>query len=171
MVIIRKNCIFNMNFLNQINSDPRLLYVFIRAILIYLYTIFLFRMGNSRFNFKTPFDLALIFILGSVLSRGINGTSTLIHTLFSSLPLVLLHALFAKLAFYSHSFGKLIKGKPVPLIQNGHICFEALKHKKLSQEDLIVAVRTQLGEKDLNLIEEAYLERTGNISFIKKSNQ
>lgn len=153
-------------YLNKINSDPHLLYLFIRTFIIYVFAIFLIRVGNTRYNFETAFDYIFVFIIGAVLSRAINGASTLLSAMAGSSLLIFLHWLFAIFAFYSHGFGKLVKGKSVILIQDGQLIWSALKRHQVTEEDLKQVAREKLNERDLTNVKEARLERTGRISFI-----
>jgi hypothetical protein len=63
-----------------------------RACLIYVLGILLVRLGKSRMLSRaTPLDVLLGFILGSLLSRGINGSGSLSGTLVASSVLVGVH--------------------------------------------------------------------------------
>lgn len=153
-------------YLNKINSDTGLTYLVIRTIIIYVYAIFLIRIGNKRFHFETPFDFILIIIIGAVLSRAINGPSTLVAAIVGSFFLILLHWLFALASFKNHSFGKIVKGKSDILIKNGVLNWSNLKKNQITEEDLREMCRQKLNHDHLEKIKEARLERTGRMSFI-----
>ncbi|HAU1151964.1 TPA: DUF421 domain-containing protein [Legionella pneumophila] len=155
-----------LDYLHKINSDPNLLYLFIRTFIIYVFAIFIIRVGNTRYNFETAFDYIFVFVIGAVLSRAINGNSTLISAMAGSSLLIFLHWVFAICSFYSHGFGKLVKGKSVLLIQDGQLIWSALKRHQVTEEDLRQVFREKLNESDLTKVKEARLERTGRISFI-----
>lgn len=157
------------DFLNKINSDLSIHYIFLRTVIIYIYAIFLIRLGNKRFHFETAFDFILIIITAAVLSRAINGSSSLIAALIGSTTLIVLHWLFAKFSFYSHIFGKLIKGKSYILIQDGKLHWENLKRNQITQEDLLELCREKLHHANFEKIKEARLERSGKISFIPRT--
>ncbi len=144
-------------------------YILIRTLIIYIYAIFLIRVGNKRFHFDTTIDFVLIIIIGAVLSRTINGPSTLIQAMAGSALLIFLHWTFAQLSFKYHEFGKLIKGRPRILIKDGKIIWDVLEENQISKEDLLEIIRDKLKTDDLDQIKEAYLERTGKISFIIKN--
>ncbi|MCE0724040.1 MULTISPECIES: DUF421 domain-containing protein [Legionella] len=158
-----------LSYLEKINSSMDLSYILIRTFIIYIYAIFLIRTGNKRFHFDTPIDFVLIIIIGAVLSRTINGPSTLIQAMAGSALLIFLHWAFAKLSFKYHTFGKLIKGKPRTLIKDGKIIWAVLEENQISKEDLLEIIRDKLKTDNLDQIKEAYLERTGKISFITKN--
>ncbi|AUH71452.1 DUF421 domain-containing protein [Legionella sainthelensi] len=153
-------------YLNKINADHNLIYILIRTFIIYIYAIFLIRIGNRRFNLQTSFDFVLVIIMGSVLSRAINGSSTLVASMAASSVIIFLHWLFAFGAFQHHKIGIVLKGKPVILIKDGQIDWNVLKRNQITEEDLRESLREALHHDDLRQVKEARLERTGKLSFI-----
>jgi uncharacterized membrane protein YcaP (DUF421 family) len=83
--------------------------------------------------------------------------------------LVVLHWLFAALAFRSDRFGTFIKGDHRKLVEKGEIQWEAMRKSHISKNDLLDAVRSAGHLAGMEAVEEAYLERSGNISVIKRS--
>ena len=72
----------------------------LRGIIVFLATLAMVRLGHKRsLSHKTPFDAVLLVILASVLSRTINGSAAFFATLGGGVVLVLLHRLFAHLAY------------------------------------------------------------------------
>src|SRR5256714_10875722 len=75
----------------------------LRGIIVFLATLIMVRLGHKRsLARKTPFDAVLLVILAAVLSRAINGSAPFFPTLGGGVVLVLLHRLFAYLAYHSH---------------------------------------------------------------------
>lgn len=134
---------------------------------IFLYSIFLFRIGKSRIRLKSPFDFVVLILIGSLLSRPINSNTPLIPTLFATLIIVFIHHLLAWIAYKSDKFGDLIKGKPTLLVSDGNIQWKNMKECKVTQEDLISEARKN-NISEIEFIKAAHLERDGNMSFIKK---
>ncbi len=127
------------------------------------------RVGDRRsLSEKTAFDAIFIVLLGSVLSRGINGTAPFFTTIAAGVVLVLIHRMCAYGACRSHAFGKLIKGRDVLLVRNGQIDHQAMRSNLVSDHDLEEDLRLQAKTEDLSQIRTARLERSGDISFIKK---
>ncbi|KTD65619.1 hypothetical protein Lsan_0773 [Legionella santicrucis] len=153
-------------YLSKINSDHNLIYIIIRTIIIYIYAIFLIRIGNRRFNLQTSFDFVLVIIMGSVLSRAVNGSSTLVASMAGSGVIIFLHWLFAFGAFQHHKIGILLKGKPIIVIKDGEIDWNVLKRNQITEEDLRESLRQALHHDELHNVKEARLERTGQLSFI-----
>jgi uncharacterized membrane protein YcaP (DUF421 family) len=55
--------------------------VALRALIVYIAALIMVRVGEKRFLGKnTAFDVIIGIILGSVVSRAINSTDTILHT-------------------------------------------------------------------------------------------
>src|SRR6187397_1685793 len=94
-------------------KDLTFLQISLRGIIVFVATLITVRLGHKRsLARKTAFDAVLLVILASVLSRAINGSAAFFSTLGGGLVLVLLHRLLALIAYHSHWFGTLIKGRP-----------------------------------------------------------
>ena len=144
------------------------LQVSIRGILVFVVTILIVRLTSKRsLAEKTAFDAVLVVILGSMLARAINGSGPFFATLGGGFVLVLLHRLFGLAAYYSHSFGILVKGKPAVLVVNGRIQHETMLWNQISHHDLEEDMRLEAKIEDLSQIKFARIERSGDISFMK----
>jgi len=140
----------------------------VRAMVSYLATILIIRMGNRRFiGRNTVFDLVLGFILGSIVSRGITGNAPLIPVLCVSATLVALHWIFGALAFYFEPFRKIVEGSPRELVLNGEINWSNMKQSHITEEDLAAALREH-SEVSLSNVTRLTLERNGKISILKR---
>lgn len=160
-----------LNFLYKVNADKDIVYLLIRTVIIYVYAIFLLRLGNKRFNFETAFDLILTIIIGAVLSRAINGPSTLLGAIAGSAMLIFLHWLLAKAAYHSHNFGKLVKGEPEIIIRDGKLNWKVLQKNQVTEADLNEMIREKLNHDKLEDVREARLERSGKISSLPLINR
>lgn len=138
----------------------------LRAIVIYAVMLVLVRMASKRFLSKaSAFDVIVAIMLGSIMSRAINGSAPFLPTIVASSALLGLHWLFATLAAHT-SFGTLVKGEPRLLIKDGEIQEDGLREAKLSPNDLKEALRLQAGDPDPSKVKRAYLERNGSISIV-----
>lgn len=142
----------------------------VRAVGVFFAALAIMRISSQRiFGKHTAFDIVLGVIYGSILSRAITGNSPFWPTLCAALVLVLLHRFLAYLAYStSGPFGSFIKGKPIMLVKEGKVQEKALKQNSLTENDLQEAMRKG-GVTSLEDIETACLERSGDISIIKKS--
>ena len=82
--------------------------------------------------------------------------------------MVLLHRFMGWVAARSHSFGILIKGQPAVLIENGKINWKEMRRNSISIHDLEEDMRSSAATEDIEKIRVARIERSGEISFIKK---
>lgn len=142
-----------------------------RAVWIYLIGIFIVRLGKSRLvSRNTSLDVILGFILGSLLSRGITGKSSITDTTAATVALVAAHWVMTWAACRSHKFGELFKGRTKQLVVNGELQPAAMWHSNVSVHDVEEAMRLN-GYESLSEVRNAYKERNGEISIIpaKKS--
>ena len=144
------------------------LQISLRGIVVFLVTLLMVRLSSRpSLAEKTAFDAVLLVILASVLSRAINGSATFFASIGASFVLVFVHRFFAWIACRSHAFGKLIKGCPVVIVENGRIDWRMMRRHQISQHDLEEDLRLDAEIEDLSKVRIARVERSGDISFIK----
>lgn len=140
-----------------------------RAILIFLYTLLLVRFGGRRiFGKNTSFDIVVGVILGSIMSRALTANAQFFPTIAAATVLVLLHWLLAALSQHSRHLGHLIKGTEVLIVKDGKIQEAALKKTNMTEHDLMESLRSTGSTTDVENVKAAYLERSGNVSVIKR---
>jgi uncharacterized membrane protein YcaP (DUF421 family) len=149
--------------------DLTFVQISLRGIIVFLATLMMVRLGHKRsITHKTPFDALLLVILASVLSRAINGSAAFFATIGGGVVLVLLHRLFAFLAYYSHGFGILVKGRPDVIVRDSECDFRMMRRNHVSVHDLEEDMHLDAHLDDLSKIRLARVERSGDISFIEK---
>jgi uncharacterized membrane protein YcaP (DUF421 family) len=108
--------------------DLDALQIGLRAFIVYLVVLAVVRLGHKRFlGRSTAFDAILAILLGSVASRAITGNAPFFPTLVACGVLVAVHAVFAMLAFRSHRFGVVVKGKRTALIRAGQLMRDEMR--------------------------------------------
>ncbi len=118
-------------------KDLTFLQVSLRGIIVFFATLITIRIGHKRsLAQRTPFDAVLLVILASVLSRAINGSAPFFATIGGGVVLVIVHRLFAHLAYYSHSFGILVKGRPDVIVRDGERDIRMMRRNHVSAHDL-----------------------------------
>ena len=138
-----------------------------RALIVYGAALLLVRLGDTRFLGKsTAFDVILGIILGSVLSRAINGDAPLLPTVVASAVLVGLHWTFAHLAVRSARLGTLVKGHAHLLVRDGVAERAAMARSAITEADLAEGLRSHGRAPALAGVAAAHLERSGAISVI-----
>jgi uncharacterized membrane protein YcaP (DUF421 family) len=143
-----------------------------RTFVVFLFAIALMRVGEERMLGKNAgFDVMLGVILGSVLSRGINGQAAFYPTLGASLVLVLIHRLVAWASLYSHLVSLFAKGRERVLVRDGRIDQAELRRAMMTKDDLLENLRLHGNVNDFAQVQEARLERNGTVSVVKRKTQ
>jgi uncharacterized membrane protein YcaP (DUF421 family) len=152
-------------------TELTLLHISLRAFFIFVVGLAIVRIGDRRsLAEKTAFDAIFIVLIGSMLSRAINGTAPFFTTIAAGIVLMVIHRACAFGACKSHAFGKLIKGRDVTLVREGKIDHAQMRRSLVSDHDFEEDLRLDAKTEDVSTIQVARLERSGDISFIKKEN-
>lgn len=139
-----------------------------RAFIVYILSLAIVRIGRNRLlGRSTSLDIILGIMLGSILSRGINGAAPMGSSLAAGFVLVVLHRLIAELTFRIPILSFLINGRSVSIIENGRIEMENLKRNSISERDLEEEMRLNGNVANPNEIRSARLERNGEISVVR----
>lgn len=139
----------------------------IRTLIVYLASLALVRIGSRRLlSQATAFDIVIGIMLGSIMSRAINGSAPVLPTIFAGLVLVGIHWLFAFITVHTSLFGPIVKGEPVTLIKDGEVREEAMKRTGITERDLNEALRLQSETTDPKRFKRATMERNGSISVV-----
>jgi uncharacterized membrane protein YcaP (DUF421 family) len=72
------------------------------------------------------------------------------------------------LAFYSHGFGILVKGRADVIVRDRECDFPVMRRNHVSSHDLDEDMRLSAHTDDLSSIRLARMKRSGDISFVKK---
>jgi uncharacterized membrane protein YcaP (DUF421 family) len=150
-----------------VGNDPSAGQTALRTILIYGLTLVIVRLGSKRFLSKaTAFDVIVAIMLGSIMSRGVDGSSPLFPTVLAGAVLLGMHWLFGVLAFHTGWFGAIVKGERLLLIKDGKLQKDEMQKGSITEHDIMQAVRMQTQLPDLTKVKRAYLERNGEISIV-----
>jgi uncharacterized membrane protein YcaP (DUF421 family) len=150
-------------------KDLTFVQISLRAVIIFLATLVMVRLGHKRsLSRKSAFDAVLIVILASFLARAVNGTAPLFATIGAGFVIVLLNRLLALIGYHSHSFGILIKGRPEIIVENGDLILSTMRRNHISKHDLDEDMHLRAHTDDLSQVRLGRIERSGDVSFIKK---
>ena len=139
----------------------------VRTVLVYAFALALVRLGSKRFlSQASAFDFIVAIMLGSIMSRAVQGAESFGPSLVSGAVLVAVHWLLAALTARLDWFGPLVKGRRTLLVQDGRIDHEAMRRSGVSERDLEQAIRLQAGETEPSRVRQAHLERDGSISVV-----
>jgi uncharacterized membrane protein YcaP (DUF421 family) len=150
-------------------KDLTFLQICLRGGIVFMTALVMLRLGDRRaLAQKTAFDTLLLVLLASVLARAINGTAAFFATLGGGFVLVLLHRLLAQCCCASHTIGRWVKGEPCVLVKDGEYERATMRRKSVSEHDVEEDMRLDASVDDIEEIEVARLERSGDLSFLKK---
>ncbi|MBA2710801.1 MAG: DUF421 domain-containing protein [Tatlockia sp.] len=144
--------------------------LYIRGIVITLYAILLFRASSARlFGNHAPLDFIIFVILGAVLGEAIVNNIPLIPSMIVCTFILGIHRFLAYITYKNHRVGKYIKGEEMCIVKDGKYVEKNLSCCRITPNDILQALRLQYGREKISSVEEAILERGGQISFILKN--
>jgi uncharacterized membrane protein YcaP (DUF421 family) len=153
-------------------SELNAVQVIARTAIIFVVAIMFVRLAKKRFIAqRSAMDIVVVVVFGSLLSRAINGSGTLVSCLAASLTMLVLHRGMEMLARRSQWFEALVKGHSNVLVKDGIVDRDQMARHDITAEDLVSEMRTNALTQDLAKVELAVLERGGQISIVKRRGQ
>ncbi|RKD19517.1 hypothetical protein BCY91_13005 [Pelobium manganitolerans] len=141
-----------------------------RSFVVFFLALLLLRVSGRRsFGLKTPLDLIISILLGSILSRGVVGASPFVPVIVSCLLIVLLHRLFAWVTVHHTWLRNITEGKEILLYKNRKFIDRNLDKALVNKDDVLPTVRKYLSSDDLEKVDKVYMERNGEITVTKIS--
>lgn len=139
---------------------------FLRILLCYTLINLVFRViGKKPMEYMTNYDMALVIIIGNVISETISvssltiSTYTLIFFVFIILVINYIRSI--------EGLRKLIDGNSKIVIEKGEVNHRQLRKAKLTVEELMERLRTR-GYSNPSQIEYAIVEVSGYINIIPR---
>lgn len=145
--------------------------LYLRGILITLYSIIMFRLNLSRLHGShSSLDFIIYIILGAILGEAIVNNIPLLPSIIVCTLIVLMYRLLTFLTYKNHTIGKYIKGDKIIIIENGQYVEKNMRCSHLTSRDILQALRLQYGKDSIEHVKLAVLERCGDISFQMNDN-
>lgn len=164
-----------MNFLSNIlgldlnPNELSILQLFLRSAVILIAALTMIRLAGRRFLARrNAFDVLLAFILGSMLSRAINGSAPFFGTMAAGFFLAGLHRLLSFGACKFHWLGLILKGRADRLIADGRPDEGVMSRHHISRHDLEEDLRLAAAVEDPKQVRLAHVERNGEVSVQRK---
>lgn len=140
-----------------------------RGIAIFIIALVLIRIAGRRaFGQKKPLDNIIVILLGAILSRSVTGASPFIPTVAACLVIVLMHRIFAWFSVRNRKFSSLVNGDKILIYKDGSLNNCNLRKALINKDDLLEQVRLQANVNSMDEIEMIYMEKTGELSAVKK---
>jgi|ERR1043166_2493275 uncharacterized membrane protein YcaP (DUF421 family) len=149
-------------------KDLLLHQMLLRTVIVFVTAIIFIRIAGVRsFGTKTPFDIVVSITLGALLSRCITGHYPFFTTLLAAMFLASFHRLCAWITYKSEFMSSIMEGDSVCLYRDGKKNERKLRMHSISEKDIMQALHEE-GLKDLEKVENIWLEPDGKISIVKK---
>ena len=142
----------------------------VRALLVYVLLMILFRVAGKRtLAHTTTFDLVLVLIISEAISNVLVGTDYS----FTNAALIVTTLILADIGLslikrQAPRLEALIDGMPLVLFRDGRPNTTHMTWERVGLDDILAAARERQGVSRLEDIEEAVLERSGEISVIPR---
>jgi uncharacterized membrane protein YcaP (DUF421 family) len=142
----------------------------LRAAIAFFFIFLLTRIvGRRELSSLEPFDLILLIVLGDLVQQGVTQSDYSVTGLILAAGTISL--LTVAVSYVSFRFPRtrpLLEGQPLVVIQDGEVLENNLRRERLTREELAEAARLQQ-ISSLKEVSWAILEKSGQISFIKKN--
>ncbi|RZJ89107.1 MAG: DUF421 domain-containing protein, partial [Hymenobacter sp.] len=99
---------------------------------------------------------------------GVVGATPFFSAVSGSVAIIVLQKIFLKLSYYSKWFERITKGKRYLIYQNGKFLNDNMRKADVTKLEIFEDLRVEFQTESLDQFEEVYVEKTGEISFIKK---
>jgi uncharacterized membrane protein YcaP (DUF421 family) len=143
--------------------------VVVRAAVAFGFIFLLTRIiGRRELNTLEPFDLILLVVLGDLVQQGVTQSDYSVTGLVLAAGTIALLTVFV--SYVSFRFPRarpLLEGHPIVVIQDGDVLAENLRRERMTKSELAEEARMQQIDS-LDQVSWAILEKSGQISFIKK---
>ena len=141
--------------------------VALRAALVYGVLVVLLRLaGRKEITRYSVFDIAALVLITVAARTAIVGEDHSLTSAFVALATIFgLDLLLSWTSFRSHRLATIIEGPRVLLVEDGRVREEALRHLRLSHDELLARLRVH-GTDDLARVRSAYMEHDGKVTFV-----
>ncbi len=161
-----------MNLLHEFwgsGTSLNVLQMVCRGIAVFVLALVLIRISGRRsFGLGSPLDNIIVILLGAVLSRAVVGASPFIPVAATSTVIVLLHRILSWYKSKNSPLSRLLEGDKIILFEKGNFIPSNMRRALLNKEDILQEVRKTALTDDLSTVKIIFIERSGEISVVKK---
>ena len=143
---------------------------FVRTLILYVFIIIAVRlMGKRQVGEMQPTELVITILVSAVASVPMQDIDIPItHGLVPVLTLISAEVFISALSLKNQPFRKLLTGRPVPIIADGHIDQKAMRKLRLNLDDVTEDLRLA-GVFDLRQVSFAQVETNGRLSILQST--
>jgi uncharacterized membrane protein YcaP (DUF421 family) len=141
---------------------------FLRAFLVYLFLLVLFRLtGKRTLSELSTFDFILLLIISEATQNAlVDDDKSLATGMAVILTLALIELAMSYLKKRFKPLEEIMEGTPVVLVDRGKVIEEHLAKTHVSRDDILQTARQHQGVERMDQIKYAVLETSGGISII-----
>lgn len=149
-----------------------MLITFVRSIILYIIVLVVMRlMGKREIGQLQPFELAIAIMIADLASVPMSEIGIpIINGIIPILGLLVMHLIISYINLKSMKMRQLICGKPSILIYRGKIDENIMRKERFTINELQERLRAN-NINDINDVEYAILETSGQVSVIEKPNK
>ena len=146
-----------------------MLILFLRAVLLYLFILFILRMtGKRQIADLQPFDLIITMAIADLAATAISDTDIpLLYSVIPILALYLVQQAVAHLSLKSSRFRAFVCGSPLLLVREGILQEGIMREANYTVADLSDHLRSG-SVFDMKSVQYAILETNGTLSVLEK---
>jgi len=140
----------------------------LRTIAVYVFVLVVFRISGKRsLSQITTFDFVLLLIIGEATQQALLGNDfSVINAFVVISTLVVLEILFSYMEGRFPTFGRVVGGLPVVVLENGKLIEESARREGVTLAEILAEGREKHGLERLEQFKYAILERHGGISIV-----
>lgn len=144
----------------------------IRAVVIYLFLLIVFRiMGKRSLASTTTFDFVVLLIISEVIQNALVGEDySLTNGIVLIATLMGMDVILSLVKSRFKEFDKVAEGMPLVIVDHGQPLLERMKRTGVDPGDVMQAARLLQGLERMDQIRYAVLEKDGSISVIPEEN-
>lgn len=142
-----------------------------KTFVLYVFIVIAYRlMGKKEVGELNVIDLIVTILIAELAAICIEGVNKSIFV--SIVPITVLVVVQISLSYFSLKNNKIrdfIEGKPSVIVKGGKINFSVMSKLRYTLDDLLSQLREK-GVKNIEEIDYAILENSGNLSIFKNTN-
>jgi uncharacterized membrane protein YcaP (DUF421 family) len=142
----------------------------IKSVVVYLVLWLMIRASGRRtLGQLTVFDFILFLMVGGLAQRALTAQDySLTHAFLIIATFVIMDIAVSFLERDVPSIGRILKGVPTVVVENGQVLSARLRRARLTEEEILEAARRNYGLERMDEIKFAIFEASGQISIIPK---